>query len=261
VPVLALGFLIYHAVRLRRSSGNAAESSYFVVASAASVGLVLSAILTRRADIQHLLFVGAPLSVVLAWVLDGKGIESALLRAVRPVMVAFFLMFFSAFGLMFFLTGPMNALHRLETRRGEFNLSRPDEVIPYLLRHTTPGETVFVYPQQPLFYFLSATRSPTSFDFLQLGMHSDQQLNQSIEEVARDRTRLVVWDLAFNTETILKVWPAARFKRLAKDPIRDFILAHYRPCTTLRSVDFRYVILVRKDLSCPEESPAPAAKQ
>lgn len=250
IPFLAVAVLIVHSLRLRRDDSDASVSSYYVLVSAGCLGLILSAILTRRPDVQHLLFAGAPLSVVLAWILDARGLPSQFLRSARPVIAALFLIFFSFFGLVFWINGPLNAPHRLETRRGAVKLARPDGVIPYLMRHVAPGESVFVYPQQPLYYFLSATTNPTSFDFLQLGMHSPEQFRQALSELARDQTKLVVWDPAFNTETILKGWPATRLEILAKDPIKDYLLANYQACTTRASVDFRYVILVRKGLPC-----------
>jgi 4-amino-4-deoxy-L-arabinose transferase-like glycosyltransferase len=250
IPFAAIVFLAIHALRLKWGNAEMRVSGYFVVVSAGCVGLTLSAIATGRPDVQHLIFAGAPFSVVLAWVLGGAGIESTLLEKVRPLLVVYCLVFFTAFGLAFWIHGPLDAPHRLETRRGSVRLSRPDEVIPYLTRHVASGEKIFVYPQQPLYYFLTATRNPTRFDFLQLGMHSQEEFQQVIAELAADRTKLVIWDLPFNTDTILQGWPATRLETLANDPIKDFILANYRPCTTLRSVDFRYVVLVRKDLAC-----------
>ena len=250
IPAFALVFLIVHGLLLRKGNGGARSSMYFVMVSAGCLGLVLSAIMTTRPDVQHLLFAGAPLSVVLAWLLEARGLASRFLQEARPLLVAYCMVFFTAFGLTFWVHGPLDAPHQLETRRGLIKLSRPDEVIPYLTRHVTAGEKIFVYPQQPFYYFLTAARNPTAHDFLQLGMHSQAEFDEALAQLAADQTRMVVWDPAFNTDTILQGWPATRLEMLAQDPVRDFLLAHYRPCTTLRSVDFRYVVLVRKDLSC-----------
>jgi hypothetical protein len=38
---------------------------------------------------------------------------------------------------------------------------------------------------------------------------------------------------------------------LAHDPIRDFILEHYKTCTTVGSVNFRYLVMVAKEQECP----------
>ena len=161
------------------------------------------------------------------------------------------LVFFSAFGIIFFLAGPLGSPHRLKTRRGEIRLPRPDQVIPYLDRHVAPGEKIFVYPQQPLYYFLTGASNATSFDFFQLGMSTPGQYSQALKELEGYPPRLVVWDLAFNTETILKGWPSTNLGVLAKDPVRDFILERYKPCAALGSVNFRYVVLVAKGQVCP----------
>jgi hypothetical protein len=64
---------------------------------------------------------------------------------------------------------------------------------------------------------------------------------------------MVIWNLSFNTDTIINGWPATPLEAMAKDPIRDFILARYRLCTTLHAAGFRYVVLARRDPGCDSE--------
>jgi hypothetical protein len=183
-------------------------------------------------------------------VLGGQMVRSDLLDRVRPLLVAFFLIVFTAFGMILYLREPLGAHHRLQTRRGPVRTPARDEVTPYLLAHTTPGQTIFVYPYQPIFYYLTDTHSPTQFDYLQVGMHSPEQFAQALADLAAAPLAMVVWNLGFNTETIINGWPATPLEAMAKDPIRDFIVAHYRPCTTLHAAGFRYVVLARRDLAC-----------
>jgi hypothetical protein len=153
--------------------------------------------------------------------------------------------------MFFVITGPLGSPYRLQTRRGEVRVPRPDQVIPYLVRHVAPGEKIFVYPQQPLFYYLSGASNATSFDFFQLGMNSPEQFTQALEELERHPPRWVVWDPAFNNLIVPIGWPATRLEMLARDPIRDYILERYKPCTTLGSVNFRYLVMVAKEQACP----------
>ncbi|MBI4165529.1 MAG: glycosyltransferase family 39 protein [Acidobacteria bacterium] len=250
VPLVAILFLALHASRRRSGSGEPKESAYFILVSAGCIGLTLSAVITGRPDVQHLIFAGAPFGVVLAWVL-GATTRSPFLEKIRPLLVVYCLVFFSAFGMFFVITGPLGSPIRLQTRRGEVRVPRPDQVIPYLIRTVAPGEKIFVYPQQPLFYFLSGASNPTSFDFFQLGMNSPQQFTQALLELEGHPPRLVVWDPAFNNLIVPIGWPATRLEMLAHDPIRDFILERYKPCTTLGSVNFRYVVLAAKERACP----------
>ncbi len=251
VPFVALALLAFHALRVRSGLAELKLSGYFILVSAGCLGLTLSAIGTGRPDVQHLLFAGAPFAVVLAWALGGAASKSALLEKIRPLLAVYCLIFFSAFGMFFVVTGPLGSLHRLETRRGEIRIPRPDEVIPYLTRHVAPGEKIFVYPQQPLYYFLSGASNPTEFDFFQLGMTSPDQFAQALKEIQEQPPRLIVWDPAFHNVIVPIGWPATRLEILAHDPVRDFVLERYKPCTTLGGVNFRYVVLVETGRACP----------
>lgn len=251
VPFVALAIFAFHALRVRSGLAEIRLSGYFILVSAGCLGLTLSAIVTGRPDVQHLLFAGAPFAIVLAWVLGGAAAKSGLLERIRPLLVVYCLIFFSAFGMSFAITGPLGSRHLLQTRRGEIRTTRPDQVIPYLTRHTVPGDKLFVYPQQPLYYFFSGASNPTAYDFFQLGMSSPGQFSQALGDLKKDPPRLVVWDLAFNNEIVPVGWPATRLEVLAHDPIRDYVLESYKPCTTLGSVNFRYVVLTAKDQRCP----------
>ena len=113
---------------------------------------------------------------------------------------------------------------------------------------------MFVYPYRPLYYFLTATFSPTRFDYLQPGLHTPEQFQEASQQLAADWTPFVVFDPSFVGEKILQAWPATPPEALAKDPVRDFIFLHYRPCVALPSQAWRFVFMVRKDLSCPSAS-------
>jgi hypothetical protein len=63
----------------------------------------------------------------------------------------------------------------------------------------------------------------------------------------------VLYAVSFNTETVSEVWPSTPDHVLAKDPVRDFLFAHYRPCRALESFRWSYVYMVRSDLRCPEK--------
>jgi 4-amino-4-deoxy-L-arabinose transferase-like glycosyltransferase len=252
LPFVGLGVLILTTLRSKRSGDGDASTIHCVFVSAVAIGLFVSVLLTQRPEFDHLLYVSPPLFVVVAWVLNGRLIRSRLLNEIRPLLVVFLLFVFTAFGLILLLRGPWGASERIPTRRGVIRMAKPDPVIPYLQAHTRPGQTIFVYPYDPLYYFLSGTRSPTRFDYLQLGMHTPDQFAQALADLGADSTKLVLWNLSFNTEIIVNGWPATPLAVLAADPVRDFILSRYRPCTTMAATGFRYVILVRGDLPCPE---------
>jgi 4-amino-4-deoxy-L-arabinose transferase-like glycosyltransferase len=251
LPFLALALLVLAVYRMRREVPPSALNSYYVLVCACGIGLVLGTLATGRPEADHMIYVAPPLILMLGAVLGGPILRSRLLREVQPLLLVFLMVSFTAFGMVFLLSGPLSAKQSLETRRGRIKLPCCDAVIPYLQRHVRAGEEIFVYPYQPLYYFLTATSGSTRFDYLQLGLHSEDQVEEMLTQLVAHSPRMVVWAPSFNTQIITGVWPSTPQQVLSRDVIRDFILARYRPCTTLTSDKVPYVLLVRKDLACP----------
>ena len=250
LPFLSAAILVLVICRMRRGSSPDATNSYYVLVCATGIGLVLGVLATGRPDVDHLIYVSPPLILLLGMVLSGQLVKSRLLTEVLPLLFTFFVVTFTAFGMTFLLSGPLSARQSLETRRGHIKLPCCDTMIPFLERYVAPEGKVLVYPYQPLYYFLSGTSSSTSFDYLQLGMHSPEQMERALVELAATPAQVVIWLPTFNTESIPGYWPSTPPTALARDPIRDFILAHYRLCATDSSEGFRVLILMPKGSTC-----------
>jgi len=257
LPFLAVGVGAFHTYRMRKENRVGGASSYYVLTCATSLGLVLSTVATGRPDSTHFFYVGPPLLLVLVWIVGGRPVPSQLLAKVQPLCVALVLIGFTAFGMALLVSGPLTPKARLATRRGVLALSGPDAVIPYVLKDVAAGERIFIYPYQPIYYYLTATFSPTRYEYLQLGMHAPEQMKEAMDELATDRTKVVLYTLSFNSETVSELWPATPQHVLATDPVRDFIFSRYRPCRSLESFRWRYVYMVRRDLGCPGEISSP----
>jgi 4-amino-4-deoxy-L-arabinose transferase-like glycosyltransferase len=251
LPFMALGLLILGVYRLKQQGESNAKDPFCVLVSACGLGLVLGTLATRRPEVDHLIYASPPLILLLGMVLSGRLVKSRLLIESQSLLLAFLMVTFTAFGMAFLISGPRGATQSLETRRGHIKLPCCDTVIPYLERHIPAGEEIFVYPYQPLYYFLSATNSPTGFDYLQIGLHSEDQIEETLAQLAAHLPRAVVWGPSFNTQNIVGAWPSTPQQVLSKDAIRDFILARYRPCAMLTSGQDPYIFLVRKDSACP----------
>jgi len=254
LPFLAVCSLTYWIARARRQSPFPDRGSYYVLTSATLVGLLISTLATGRPDFTHLIYLSPLFLLVLAWIVDGRDIPSSLLHAVQPVFV--FLLFFSftSFGLAL-LWGPLNARQTLPTRRGTLRTNGSDQVLDYVQGHVSPGERMLVYPYLPLHYYLTATSSPSRYEYLMPGMHSRQQFQELLSELAADRTRVVLFEPSFR-EKIIAGFPAASPELLAaQDLVGDYIATHYRACASLTSQDFwRFAFMVRQDLACPGSS-------
>jgi hypothetical protein len=243
-----------------RGNADSNASNYYVLVSATLGGLVLSMVATGRSEFSHINYLGPFLFLVLAWILDGRGMRSLLLAKGRPLLVVFLLIFFTAFGLVY-ISGPLFARERLSTRRGILRASRPDALIQYVQQQVPPGGKIFVYPYQPLIYFLTGTFSPTPYEYLQPGMHTSAQFQDAIHRLAAAHTQTVVFDLTFSGEKAQWYWPSTPLSALTTDPVKDFIFSEYRACRTLTSLDWRFVFMVRKDLPCGDDQVGSSPKQ
>lgn len=249
LSVLAVGYLLYWLYQLRSSQDE--KVRYFVVVSSALVGILLSAAASGRPDVSHLIIFNGPICfLLLAWSLEKTLFRSGFLNGVKT-LASFYLFFsFTALGLTL-LWRPMNAHTVIHTRRGDLRAGRADTALDELQARIPAGREIFVYPYQPLYYYLTATFNPTRFEYLQLGMHTREQFEMAAQELAASRVPVVVFQPSF-PEFIPQGWPATPPDVLAeKDPVTEYILGHYHLCETLTSVqNWQLTLMVRQDLPC-----------
>ena len=250
LPIITVGIMIWFALKPPRKGVAQDKWAYGVLVSAALSGLLFSTLLTRRPDFTHLNYLAPLFYLVIAWVLDGFNLPSRLWHSIKPFFALGVFLSFTAFG-MAMLWGPLGAHHELRTARGTLRTGVPNDALEYVQARVTPGERILVYPYQPLFYYLTGTFSPTRFDFLQPGMHTADQVRESLREFVADRTRVVLSITSFRDEIYL-VWPNTPSEVVAaSDPVIDFIAGNYRQCSALAANSFwRFSLMVRKDTSC-----------
>jgi hypothetical protein len=252
LPIIAFMLLIYWLLEVKRERLAVDRAAYYVLVCSSIVGLLFS-VLISRADIIHFVHLTPLLYLVLAWVMDGTDIRGQLIRSIRPLVSLGILITFTTLG-MAFLVRIGSAKTVIETRRGVVLAKSSDAILEYVQTHVPAGSRILVYPYLPLYYYLTATFNPTSFDYLQPGMHTRQQEQEAIHQVSADRTAVIVFQPSFN-DSIAASWPKTSLASLASDPVADYILSHYRPCRVLASAfewDWRFVFMVRKDLACPD---------
>lgn len=223
--------------------------AYWIMVSSVLSGLLISTILTRRPDFTHLDYLAPLFYIALAWVFAGLQSKSRLWNSVMPVVALYVFVSATVFG-MAMLVGPLGAHQRIKTARGVIRTPN-DTSLGYVLSHVAPGETMLVYPYEPLYYYLTGTKNPTRFDFLQPGMHTPEQFQQVLTELRADQTRVVL----FETSTAEKlVWtsPDTPLSIIAaKDPLQEYIFAHYVPCGGARENQYwRFLFMMRKDIPC-----------
>jgi 4-amino-4-deoxy-L-arabinose transferase-like glycosyltransferase len=232
LPLVALGFLVYWCLPQRRLGSARGLRNYYLLVGSAMAGLLLSVIVVR-ADIVHFMYLAPLLFLVLAWIMDGRDIHSALFRAARPWLNYLLLICFAGFALALFLR-TRDAPYSIGSRRGELRAARPDQVVPYVQARVAAGETMLVYPYLPLYYYLTATSSPARFDYLQPGMHTAAQTREVVERLASAPPRAVLFELGFG-QKVATSWPHTPLSSIAADPLGDQLLKRYHTCAVLLS--------------------------
>src|SRR5207244_12159111 len=137
-------------------------------------------------------------------------------------------------------------------RRGQITLPERDNVLGYMQAHVEPGETILVYPYLPLYYYLTATFSPSRYEYFQLGMNTPEQANDMLSQLTAKRVRVVLFEPGF-PQKIPTSWPGTPLSGSANDPVTDYILTESSSWKILQSANnWRFLFMVRKDAPCPE---------
>jgi len=248
LPVFGIMILLFHVVRLQHSP----KSSLYILIGSVLFGLWLSVLPVRR-DPGHIIYMLPLFALIIAWVADARNLPLHFLHAARPLVFGAMLLVFSLFGISE-LFSPLNAHNILSTRRGLLKITGTDAVFPYVQSHLKPGDRIFVYPYQPLYYFLTATSNPTVYDFIQPGMHSDDQLATAIQQLDHNPPQAVLFT-SFN-EIIHIPWPNTPLSVVGRvDPLALYIVRHYHDCASLRSTtngDWLWLYMVRIGSPCPK---------
>jgi len=247
MPLMAIGLLVCWTIQLRRRQ-NPLAAHRVLICSLIS-GLLVSVIVVR-ADIIHFMYLAPLFYLVLAWMLDAQGPNGGVINVIRPYVRAYVVV---AFGLMgaALLVSALGAHVQVETRRGLIRSREKDVALEYTQNHTSAGEEILVYPYLPLYYYLTATRSSSRYDFFQPGMNTPEQAQEIIHSLQSDGVRTVLFESSF-AEKIPNSWPDTPLSAIVKDPVADYIVRNFRVCSSLRSAaGWNFLYMSRKDLQCP----------
>jgi hypothetical protein len=201
---------------------------------------------------NHILYLAPLFMYLVPSVLDIKHDCMRFLYAARPLIACILLVSFAGFGLITVLKASAPAT-KTRTRRGVVRLAYPDEVLAYVEKNGNEGQQMYVHPYQALYSFLSGTVNPTHVNFLQPGMSTAEQYEATVDDLAADRPPVVLFDPNFVDKTST-TWPSTPAEALAKDPVADYLLQHYRVCRFLNSNprrEWSFYYMVRNDLACP----------
>jgi 4-amino-4-deoxy-L-arabinose transferase-like glycosyltransferase len=253
LPLLATAIFGWLALA-RPSKGLGPRWQHFIFVSAFCVGLLISVLTTKRSDFVHLDYLAPIFYIVLAWAIQGFNLESRPWRSALPFVGVYILISSTAFGLAV-LSGPLGAHQQVATARGTITIDDRDHSLESVEKSIKPGEKMLVYPYEPLYYYLTGTFSITRYDFLQLGMHTPDQFQESLRALETNQTRVILFDTTYNERL---AWtspnaPASLFS--AADPVADYIFSHYRKCEgPIANQYWTFLLMVRKDQPCGSET-------
>jgi hypothetical protein len=197
-----------------------------------------------RWDLIHLLYV-VPVFVVLAAVWLERNVRGLVFSAVASVSLLPAVVM-SANNL-----ADPGSREPVDTPVGQVRASIADaRHLRMVLARIRPGDTLFVFPYQAMFYFLAAARNPTRYSFLQPGMMSRED-----ERVVADQLKVSPpeWVLygEFTPEHYLRLWPSSNPADLRMPVIEEFIHDHYVLWPDAANDRAAYRLLKRKAEAAP----------
>lgn len=249
LPLFAVALLPRLVTGIWRKESLGGDWGYHVLISTSVTGLLFCGVVAVRADRVHFFYLQPIFFLVLAWLLDGRNIRGPIFRRLGKFLTvcAALSLLLSAMALLFSMTAPHVTQY---TRRGTVISSSRDTVIDYVQAHVAPGEKILVYPYSSLYYFLTATRSSTAFEYFQPGMNTDGQAREMLKELTAHPVRVVIFEPTFFDH--IGSWPNTPLSALASDPVGDYIVREYHSCKALGSADnWHFLFMVRKDTACP----------
>ena len=103
-----------------------------------------------------------------------------------------------------------------------------------------PGDTLFVYPYQPIWYSLTGGVNPTRYDFLQPGMMTVEDESKVLNQLLAHPPQGVIWH-NLPPRTVLAFWPHSDPATLRFTRLEQFIRSRYSQVRPPER-QFRYAI-------------------
>jgi hypothetical protein len=194
----------------------------------------------HRKDFMHLIY-GAPLQLILFMVIWHYNFAAKkMLNAVGLGLLSLSVLAFGALnGLL-----AASASEIITTRRGAVYAFKQDPALNFLIKHTKPGDYVFVYQYYPMYYFLADVKNPTRYFTLVSNFHTDAQFYEAIASLEQKKVKYVLWDTLVAGDNI-KIWfPQYSTATEANLRLEQYLQEHYQ----VIGLENGFRILRRRDL-------------
>jgi hypothetical protein len=231
-----------------KAHGDPSVLDHQILGGCIFVGIWFSVLGTRRADVDHLIFVLPIFGYLIPGTLDFQKFDTERIRQVRGVIAGYMVVAFTLFGLSTLERGTWT-----NTKLGPV-ITRPEvaELLGTLQPKIGGSKHLYVHPYQPFLYAVTGTQNPTKFDILFPGMNTLENFREAVEELRADNTHLVLLDVSWPSNAPL-FWPSTPASALASDPVSDYIVHNYRLCAVLAREDaYRYYLMAPRNSSCTQ---------
>ena len=95
-----------------------------------------------------------------------------------------------------------------------------------LQKHVCSGDSLFVFPYMPAFYFALDAQNPTRYCFLQPGMSTASDEANVLTALQRNPPQWIIY-MTVQPNAYLRIWPASVRSRLQMVSIEHFIARDY----------------------------------
>lgn len=217
LPLLTGVAAVQQAVRRLRSAATSSLAAVPPVYWCAGPALFLAE--CHRPDMKHLVY-GSPVLLILVihWMAEHGPVARFTLQLVRTCTVV--LALFN--GILAVRPGIT-----VNTRAGQVRVTERDLALEFLQRRIAPGETAFVYPYYPMYYFLANVRNPTRYSILMHHINTPEQFNDAIAALESRRVPYVLWDTFVAGENLTRWFPGYVEPADDEQPLEQYLRRQY----------------------------------
>jgi hypothetical protein len=126
------------------------------------------------------------------------------------------------------LIASLDAGKVIKTRRGPIHVEDNAALLKFLEGHTQAGDEVFIYPYQPIYYFVENLRNPTRYSYMQYHLHTEDQFREATQDLERKNVRYVIFDTALSGQRFREVFPAYRQPEKSQLIMEPYLDQHYQ---------------------------------
>jgi 4-amino-4-deoxy-L-arabinose transferase-like glycosyltransferase len=174
-----------------------------------------------RSDIAHLAWVSA-----LPYAVAGILIFHLLAARARAWLTISMAVWAAVFAFQAQLSARLVPLH---TPVGDVRASAAEApLVAELLSRVQPGQSLFVYPYKPLFYFLTQTTNPTRYSYLEAGMMTGDDSRLALSELEAQPPEWVLY-MDLDRSEFARVFPGGKHLNPHYPQLESWIKANYRP--------------------------------